>query len=463
MKLPVSQQSQYLLLRYSLSQRMAHLPRTLTWEQLETATRRVEAAVLAAAAAVFKLPAPTERGGTDLAVVDARKQLALSTRHGGFGLRAVTALEADAALVSGAAAAQAALAGGQDQVMPFDGETRPALLEAWHRVYDALSEPCEWEDAARELPAEFVRDSLQGVQRQVSREVCASEGAEHFDAVPHDDPDNQAGLRRAARLRSASGGTASAFLTALPGPTTRLSNGAFVMYARHRLGLGVASGMRIPRCPCGAGDADQPDHAMNCRQAAPDLTLRHDIELSTWRRGARRAGLATCVEPSYRGVAAPGAEAAAGMRRGDLLVVMPDGRIVVADVVVTHPAAPSHVRAAAATSRAAAEKAATAKRRSFEQHGDGDGGYHFVPLAMETFGTLGHAASKFLSELGDAAAADGRVSKEKFVRGVRQELSCALARGVARGYYRALGRIAQQVGHQYGAGSEVPLQDPGEI
>ena len=147
----------------------------------------------------------------------------------------------------------------------------------------------------------------------------------------------------------------------------------------------------------------------------------------------------------------------------DLLVVMPDGRIVVADVVVTHPAAPSHVAAAARTSRAAAEKAAKEKRRSFDQHGDGDGGYHFVPLAMETYGTLGHEASRFLSELGDAAAAGGRVSKEKFVRGMRQELSCALGRGVARGYYRALHRIPQHVGRQYMPGSEVPLEDPGEL
>ncbi len=435
MKLPVSQQARYLLLRYSLSQRMAHLLRTMPWAQLEAATRRVEGAILAAAATVFELPAATEPGGDCPAVVDARRQLALTTRHGGFGLRTVTGVEADAALLSGAAAAQAALAEGQVQVRPFDvAATRGPLLETWHRVYDEVGVCCEWDEAARELPPEFVRDHLRGAQHQVSQFVGERDGAAHLAAVPLVplESDNAASLRRAARLRSASGGVPSAFLTALLGPTTRLSDTSFVMYGRHRLGLGVASGTRIPLCPCGAADADQPDHAMSCRLAAPDLTLRHDIIVSTWRRGARRAGLATCMEPCYRGLAAPGAEAAAGRRRGDLLVVMPDARIIVADAVVTHPAAATYVSAAARTSRAAAERAATAKRNSFAELSAGGDGYSFVPLAMETYGTLGHEAARFLTELGDAVAANGRVSKEKFVRGMRQELSCALARSVSR-------------------------------
>jgi hypothetical protein len=145
------------------------------------------------------------------------------------------------------------------------------------------------------------------------------------------------------------------------------------------------------------------------------------------------------------------------------MVVMPDARIIVADAVVTHPAAATFRTAAARTSRSAAEKAAAAKRASFAELSAGGNGYRFVPLAVKTYGTLGHEAAKCLSELGDAVAADGRVSKEKYVRGMRQELSCALARCVALGYHRALGRVAQCVGSHFQAGSDVPLQDPGEL
>ena len=52
-----------------------------------------------------------------------------------------------------------------------------------------------------------------------------------------------------------------------------------------------------------------------------------------------------------------------------------------------------------------------------------------MPLAMESYGRLGREASRFLSDLGDIAASDGRLRKAAFVRSVRQELSCALCRG----------------------------------
>jgi fructoselysine-6-P-deglycase FrlB-like protein len=53
MQLPLGAQSQFVLLRSSLAQRMAHLQRTLPWELLAASTRRVEQAVLGAVAAIF--------------------------------------------------------------------------------------------------------------------------------------------------------------------------------------------------------------------------------------------------------------------------------------------------------------------------------------------------------------------------------------------------------------------------
>jgi len=80
--------------------------------------------------------------------------------------------------------------------------------------------------------------------------------------------------------------------------------------------------------------------------------------------------------------------------------MIPGGRAVVLDCVVTHPAAASYVADAA-------EKAERRKRRSFEEFGEGSA-YDLVPLAIESYGRLGLAASRFLSELGDIAAEGGQ-------------------------------------------------------
>ena len=61
-----------------------------------------------------------------------------------------------------------------------------------------------------------------------------------------------------------------------------------------------------------------------------------------------------------------------------------------------------------------------------------------MPLAMESYGRLGREASRFLSDLGDIAASDGRLRKAAFVRSVRQELSCALCRGNGGMYFDSL-------------------------
>ena len=68
---------------------------------------------------------------------------------------------------------------------------------------------------------------------------------------------------------------------------------------------------------------------------------------------------------------------------------------------------------------------------------------------VESFGRLGREAARFLSELGDAAAARGRVVKADFVRFAREELSCALCRGNARLYSRSLHELARVVGRVF--------------
>ena len=75
------------------------------------------------------------------------------------------------------------------------------------------------------------------------------------------------------------------------------------------------------------------------------------------------------------------------MKWGDILTILPGGRIVVLDCVVTHPAAASCARGASRQAGFAAAKAETSKCHAFEL-GDG-AGYEFLPLAGESFGRLG--------------------------------------------------------------------------
>ena len=457
MRLPLALQSQFALLRASLSQRMAHLMRTVLWPQLQADTSRVEQAILGAVAAIFRLPTPGVAANATTASDRALEQMKLPLRHGGFGLRSVSALEADAALVSAAAKAQAAVATGPEACHPFTGAARPPLLAAWHRVFDNVADACEWDPPARELPAAFVRDALPHVQSCVSRIIGDRAGAAFLASC---DTSTDAGRQSAARMRSAANGPASAWITALPGtPTTRMANAPFLLAGRHLLGMGPSAQLQPPPCHCSAGGSRAPDHAMSCKHNAGVITMRHNTWTSVWRRIIRRAGCATSMEPSYSHLAtAPSGRDAAGQRRGDILAVMPDGRIVVLDCVITHPAAASYVVEASRTTGSAARRAERRKQQNFEAFGNGSA-FEFVPLAVESYGRLGQAASRFLSELGAVAALDGRVSKAAFVRFARQELSCTLCKGNAGVYASSLFSIAQSAGRNFQPGCAVPMED----
>lgn len=452
MQLPVSRQSQFILLRSSLSLRMAHLMRTVPWQNLEASTSRVEGAIADATAAIFQLPSH------GAASAPLRTQMLLPLRHGGFGLRGTTPVEANAALVAGASKAQAAMQGGQTACKPFSGATRESLLTAWQAVWDLAAGDCEWDVRARDLPPDFVLETLPSVQSVVSRLVGDRAGAAFLASF---DPSTPHGRRAAARIHSVANGPASAWLTALPvTPTMRLGNDDFAMAGRHRLGLGVPAPVDMPPCRCTSGDSSTPDHAMSCNKLAGEATMRHNMLTSVWRDALSRAGCATSVEPRYSSIAPPGTQSgSAGQRRGDIFAMIPGGRAVVLDCVVTHPAAASYVMDAAVTPGSAAEKAERRKQRSFQEFGEGSA-YDFVPLAIESYGRLGLAASRFLSELGDIAAEGGQVCKESFVRGVRRELSCALCKGNGRIYRAFLSSIAHSVGRHYRPGCDLPVQDP---
>ena len=169
-ELPLSKQTQFLLLRSSLGERMVHLQRTVEWRHVAPSTRRVECAVLSAAAELFRLPAGAGPGGLAPIPSPELQQLLLPIRHGGFGLRASTALGADAAFVSGAATAQLVMAEAPRCFRPFDNVGSAKTLRGpWQRVYDAFAAACKWPQGSRGMSAATIQNVLPTVQRDAGR------------------------------------------------------------------------------------------------------------------------------------------------------------------------------------------------------------------------------------------------------------------------------------------------------
>ena len=56
--------------------------------------------------------------------------------------------------------AQAAMYGGKDTCMPFNGARRLPLLEIWRRVFDDCADDCGWGPDMRNLLATFVEETV---------------------------------------------------------------------------------------------------------------------------------------------------------------------------------------------------------------------------------------------------------------------------------------------------------------
>ncbi len=455
--LPLSAQTKFLLLRSSLAVRMVHLQRSVEWCHLEPSTRGVETAVLSAAAELFRLAGGDGPGGFSPDPSRELDQMQLPFAHGGFGLRTTSELDAHAAFLSGAASAQLVMAEAKRQFRPFDNAGVARLRQLWQRVFDDCSGDCGWPAERRALSDSTIRQVLPVVQRDVARCTSARKAQALLASC---DLGQASGKREAARLRSAANGPASAWLLATPGPTTKLGDSTFIACGRHRLGLGAPTTVQPRPCLCGAGNAATPDHAMVCKSVAKQTQMRHDIVAYAVRRVVCRAGCASSLEPSYRHLRNRGV---AGQRRGDIMVVLPSGKISIVDVVVTHPSQQAHVNQASTRSGHAAAHAERSKVSEFRRIGEDAGQYDFVPFAVESYGRLGASAQSFLKQLGAVAAADGKISQAAFVRSAYREVSCALQRGLGQMYGRSLFNIARASGRQFMPGLDVPVQEEGLV
>jgi hypothetical protein len=196
---------------------------------------------------------------------------------------------------------------------------------------------------------------------------------------------------------------------------------------------------------------------MVCRARTKGVTLRHDLLLGAWRRIAHRAGVATAVEPAMSRLRARTAQPT--RERGDLLAVLPEAGLVVADVSVVHPAAMTYARNASRTDGAAAAARDQEKRLKYGV-GSQVATHGFTPLSTETYGRMGAPAHAFLKDLASAAASSAaagfEVTTSAFKAGALRELGTALVRGNEVVYREALCVYARAGGTAARPGAAVP-------
>ena len=357
MDLPLPAQDKMLLLRMSLSRKLAHLPRTVEWQLLDDAMTAHEAALHFAAQGIIGV----ERDGLGFVPL---WQLGAPTRHGGLGLRVPNAQQGAAAFTSGAALAQDELQAGPEQLQPFAGPQGEHLRERWSELVD--SHPDVWDAELRDGSSTVIATVMPQAQRKLTRAQADADAEAMFERLeqraeqPADAADATSTLQTLARLRSVSCRPASAFLDALPvAPTLRLSDRDFRSALQLRLGLlevlsaaiGLTCGCKRKLCETDA------EHALLCKLLSGAITLRHDILVGFWCRAASRAGIASSKEPVLRQLQrqehAARRRARGDGQRGDALFVLHEGVLVI-HVSVVHPAAETYVQDAANTDGAAA-------------------------------------------------------------------------------------------------------------
>jgi hypothetical protein len=199
---------------------------------------------------------------------------------------------------------------------------------------------------------------------------------------------------------------------------------------------------------------------MLCKSVAKMTQMRHDIVASAVRRVVCRASCASSMEPSYRHLRN---SAVANQRRGDIMVVLPSGKICIVDTVVMHPSQTKYVNHACVRAGHAAAQSEQSKVTDWRRLGEDASQYDFVPFGVETYGWLGASAQSFLKQLGDVAASRGTVSKAAFVRSAYREVSCALQRGLGLQYGRSLFNLARASGKQFMPGLDAPVQEEGLV
>jgi hypothetical protein len=162
--LPLARQDKFLCLRSSLQARLTHLTRITPWPQLSPHIVAAERQVLLAPLDLVEHPPPAATRLNPLVA-----QLALPSRSGGSGLQLTTPLEADAAFLAVADAADVAMRLVPAPFWSFNPASPhcAALVARWAALYDVA--PGLWSPELWALDAPLLAPVLLHAQREYSQ------------------------------------------------------------------------------------------------------------------------------------------------------------------------------------------------------------------------------------------------------------------------------------------------------
>ena len=226
----------------------------------------------------------------------------------------------------------------------------------------------------------------------------------------------------AARLLSASGAGASAWLTCLPSSReTRLSDDDFPLVVRHLLGLPPSEAITSLTCTCGEALAGHPDHFQWCKKFGKAAHYRHDTVVQRLAQLSRATDNRTHVEP-YSLQKEHSA-------RPDMSISNASGTALV-DVAVSHPGSPSFLPRAKTQGGVAAIREA-AKIAKYKDMATAEKAV-FHAFVLESHGLLSPGATNFLKVLSRQAASQHISTAPAFLKNARSTISIALQIGNAR-------------------------------
>jgi hypothetical protein len=326
---------------------------------------------------------------------EAWSQAALPVRWGGVGVRDITILSPSAFLASAHSAAtlMGILLPPRFSDIPYAFSDR--VLRTWKDL--SGSAPPIGSEACR--------------QRSWDDGVCQALSTHLLELA---DP-----VDRARLLASSSPGS-GAWLQAFPCANLGLRLGKDEL--RVAVGLRLGSPLiRAHRCRCGAEVDARGIHGLSCRRSA-GRHRRHALANDILLRAVRSANIHAELEP-------PRLLRGDGKRPdGATLDPWSGGRYLVWDFTCPDTLASSHLTQSsslAGSAASCAEQLKCTKYRELQASGD----YIFTPVAIETLGSWGPAASSFCEELGARVAREsGDLRSAAFLR---QRLSIAVQKGNA--------------------------------
>ena len=330
-----------------------------------------------------------------------------------------------------------------------------------------------WTEEQRAPTEEVVEKTMPHAQRLVNRHQQDAQLERLMAMFNMHDPHSLKGAQAAARIRSCSGGAVSAYLEVLPlTHKLRMANFHLTCALRFRNGIQILPADNAgKRCPCGdmLCGMRNADDALTLPKHSGHRMLRHDYLNKVWCDAARCAGVASVVAPKLRELQMqPGVrrhENAHEDARGDALLAMPEGMLVI-HVNVVHALAVTYLQGMVAAGKSAEVDSAAAAMREHknedEYRHDIDGGaYEWEPVVIKSGGRLGKGATRVINRLAKIASESDGVEKHVFVRRVQEALSVARVQGNGWVWKKGLQAMAYGVVRCFQEGYGQPTDDVG--